>query len=112
FDLAGPAWTPEYPVEFRQLLPELAGYQHYDSADVPGSPGGYYIVGSRQRYDVHDPARTARGLVLTALDSLGAATRVQYDDHDLLPVRTTDAAALTVEAENDLRMLRPRRMTD
>ena len=81
------AWGAEYPDEFRALMPELAGYVHYDDADVPGSPGGYYTVGARHRYDVHDPHRVPRGLPLGSLDAFGAESRVGYDDHDLLPDR-------------------------
>ena len=71
------AWAAEYPDEFRALMPELAGYVHYDDGDVPGSPGGYYIVGARHRYDVHDPDRVPRGLPLASLDPLGAESRVE-----------------------------------
>jgi hypothetical protein len=51
------SWTGEYPQEFRDRLPLLAGYVHYGDGEVPGSPAGFYIVGARQRFDVHDPAR-------------------------------------------------------
>jgi RHS repeat-associated protein len=107
-----PAWSPEYPEEFRALLPERAGYVHHGDADVPGSPGGYYIVGTRHRYDVHDPARVPRGLLLGSLDELGAESRIAYDEHDLLPTRTTDPAGLVTEATIDPRVLQPREVTD
>ena len=36
------AWHPEYPDEFRNVLPALGGYrQHCGQSDAPGSPGGY-----------------------------------------------------------------------
>ena len=106
------AWGAEYPDEFRALMPELAGYVHYDDADVPGSPGGYYTVGARHRYDVHDPHRVPRGLPLGSLDAFGAESRVGYDHHDLLPTVAVDPVGLATRADNDLRILQPRRVTD
>jgi RHS repeat-associated protein len=103
-----PAWTAEYPAEFRDLLPDLAGYRHYADTDVPG----YYVITERRRYDVHEPGRMPRGLTMSTLDPLGAASRVEYDQYDLLPVRTIDAAGLTTEAELDYRVLAPRQVTD
>ena len=105
-------WPSEYPDEFRALLPALAGYVHYEDGDVPGSPGGYYISAERQRYDVHDAAATPRGLPLAARDPLGAETRIGYDAHDLLLVRTVDPAGLVTAAEHDYRVLQPRQVTD
>ena len=104
------AWPPEYPQEFQRLLPDLAGYAHYD--DVPGSPGGYYIVTGRHRYDVHDGAATPRGLLLASRDPLGAESRIGYDHHDLLPVQATDPAGLVTAADPDYRLLQPRQVTD
>ncbi|WP_344663342.1 SpvB/TcaC N-terminal domain-containing protein [Catenulispora yoronensis] len=105
-------WPAEYPQEFRTLTAPLAGYQHYADTDVPGSPGGYYVVGARRRYDVHDPARVPRGLVIAALDPFGSSTTVGYDQHDLLAVQSTDAAGLSVTADHDYRVLQPSRVTD
>jgi YD repeat-containing protein len=106
------SWTAEYPQGFRDLLPPLAGYTHYADGEVPGAPAGYYVVGSRYRYDVHDPARTPRGLPLSSLDPLGSQTRIDYDEHDLLPVRVIDAVGLETGAVNDYRVLQPRELTD
>jgi YD repeat-containing protein len=106
------SWGAEYPEEFRALLPELAEYRHYTDADVPGSPGGYFVAAARHRYDVHDPDRVPRGLPLASLDPFGAETRISYDQHDLLPTRTTDPVGLVTEAVNDPRTLRPRDVTD
>jgi RHS repeat-associated protein len=105
-------WPPEYPAEFRALLPTLAGYAHYAEDEVPGSPGGYYVTAARRRYDVHEPGRTPRGLVVASLDPLGADSRVEYDDHDLLPVRAIDAVGLVTSASHDLRLLQPVEVTD
>jgi RHS repeat-associated protein len=100
-----PLWSPEYPQQFRDLLPELAGYRHYADTDVPGSPGGYFVVSARHRYN-------GRGLPVASLDPFGAASTVDYDQHDLLPVRATDPAGLTIEAVHDFRILQPRQTTD
>ena len=106
------SWPGEYPQEFRQLLPALAGYVHYRDGDVPGSPGGYYVTTGRHRYDVHVPGRAPRGLPVASLDPLGAQSQIDYDQHDLLLVRVTDAAGLATVADNDYRVLRPRAVTD
>jgi YD repeat-containing protein len=106
------AWGTEYPDEFHALMPELAGYVHYDDADLPGSLGGYYSVTARHRYDVHDPHRVPRGLPLGTLDAFGAESRVRYDRHDLLPTVAVDPVGLATRADNDLRTLQPRRVTD
>jgi RHS repeat-associated protein len=109
------SWLDEYPAEFRGLLPELAGYRHYADADVPGSPGGYYIAGARHGYDVQVPVpgQVPRGLLVESLDPLGALSRIGYDDqHDLLPVRAVDAVGLGTLAVNDYRVLQPRELTD
>ncbi|MEA2588449.1 MAG: hypothetical protein QOH66_1376, partial [Actinomycetota bacterium] len=106
------AWTGEYPDEFRTLLPVLAGYQHYRDRDVAGSPGGYYVVAARHRYDYHDPARIPRGLPLASRDPLGSESRIEYDGHDLLPTRAIDPIGLVTEASYDYRVLKPREMTD
>jgi RHS repeat-associated protein len=104
------SWPWEYPQEFRELLPALAGYVHYDA--VPGSPGGYYVAIARYRYDVQVPGRVPRGLPVASLDPLGAHSQIDYDQHDVLPVRTTDAAGLATLADNDYRVLHPRAVTD
>ena len=85
---------------------------HYRDGDVPGSPGGYYVTTGRHRYDVHVPGRAPRGLPVASLDPLGAQSQIDYDQHDLLLVRVTDAAGLATVADNDYRVLRPRAVTD
>ncbi|MFJ5304863.1 SpvB/TcaC N-terminal domain-containing protein [Streptomyces sp. NPDC088350] len=106
------AWPAEYPPEFRATLPALAGYLHYTDTDVPGSPGGYYVTTARHSYDVHVTGRVDRGLPLASLDPLGAQSRTDYDQHDLLPVRVTDPVGLVTEVVNDYRVLQPTAMTD
>jgi RHS repeat-associated protein len=105
-------WPAEYPDEFKTLLPALAGYLHYRDGDVPGSPGGYYIVAERHRYDFHDPSRVARGLPVASRDPLGAESQIEYDKFDLLPAQTTDAVGLTTRALYDYRVLQVSEITD
>ena len=102
----------EYPADFAELTPELAGYVHYADGDVPGSPGGFYISTARRRLDVHDPTRVARGMSVAALDPLGSVSQITFDEHDFLPLESIDAAGLVVRAENDLRALQARQVTD
>jgi RHS repeat-associated protein len=106
------AWPAEYPEEFRNLLPHLAGYVHYADGDVPESPGGYFTISERHRYDFHDPSRTPRGLPLIARDPMGADTSVDYDAFDLLPTRVTGPVDLVTEASYDYRVLQARQITD
>jgi len=110
---AGPTvWPSEYPAEFREALPALAGYIHYSDAEVPGSPGGYFVVSERHRYDFHDAGSVVRGLARITRDPLGADVNIEYDAYDLLPARVTDAVGLTTEASYDYRVLQASRITD
>jgi RHS repeat-associated protein len=106
------AWPAEYPQEFRDLLPPLAGHVHYRDDEVPGSPGGYYVTTGRHRYDAQVLGRVPRGLPVASLDPFGAQSQIEYDEHDLLPVRAVDAAGLATVAVHDYRVLRPRELTD
>jgi RHS repeat-associated protein len=106
------SWSSDYPTDFGAWLPSLAGYVHYRDDDVPGSPGGYYMITGRHRYDVHVAGRVPRGLPLTSLDPFGAQSSIDYDEHDLLPVQTVDAARLVTTAAHEYRVLRPRAVTD
>ncbi len=106
------SWPQEYPQEFRDLLPDLAGYVHYRDGEVAGSPGGFYVVTARHRYDVHVPGRVPRGLPVASLDPLGAQIQIEYDEYGLLPVRAIDAAGLETAAVQDYRVLQPRDVTD
>jgi hypothetical protein len=111
-DPAAVGWTDDYSPEFRELLPDLAGYVHYADGEIPGSPGGFYVVDARHRYDAHVPGRVPRGLPVESLDALGASSRIEYDAHDLLPVKAVDAVGLETAAAHDYRVLRPRQLTD
>lgn len=105
-------WTAEYPAEFKQSLPALAGYEHYTDVDVSGSPGGYFINSERHSYDFHDVGSITRGLVRVTRDPLGADTHFDYDAYDLLPILVTDSVSLSTLAQYDYRALQARRITD
>jgi RHS repeat-associated protein len=109
---ADPASLAGYPREFLDRLAPLVGYVFYGEHAVPGSPGGYYVLTARHRYDVHEAGRVPRGLVVASLDPFGAQSQVEYDSHDLLPVRITDPAGLVTVAVNDYRVLHPSALTD
>ena len=106
-----PDWTAEYPQEFRDRLPPLAGYTFY-----PGDPEherGYFVNTARQRYDFHgDPEGPRRGLLQGTRDPLGHDTTIGYDVFDLLPMLVIDPVGLVIEASYDLRVLQPREVTN
>ncbi|MBA3462798.1 MAG: VCBS repeat-containing protein [Deltaproteobacteria bacterium] len=105
-------WLAEYPARFRAELSPLAGYAHHTDSDVPGSPGGYYAVAARHRYDFHDAGAIARGNVRASRDPLGAETRVERDPYDLFAVRVTDALGLETIATHDYRAMQAATITD
>jgi hypothetical protein len=75
-----PAWTNEYPQEFRDCLIPLAGYTYH-----PGGAGsvyatGYFVSTARQRYDCQSiPEGQGRGLLIATRDSLGRESTITYD---------------------------------
>jgi RHS repeat-associated protein len=114
-----PAWSGEYPPDFRSLTAQRVGYTFHAGGSSPLDPRGYFITTVRRRYDVHtDP--DARGLVVEALDPLhdnaidpsSHRTITAYDAFDLLPVAVTDAAGLTMTVSHDYRVFGPAQVTD
>ena len=102
---------PEYPSEFLQVLPELAGYTVADGSD--GRVRGYYAQVSRVALDVHHLELPHRGLPVTTRDALGHDTTVGYGaPFHVLPETVVDPVGLTVKADNDYRVLKPRQVTD
>ncbi|SPB18557.1 FG-GAP/YD repeat-containing protein [Caballeronia novacaledonica] len=116
-----PAWTSEYPAEFRTLLPQRAGYIFHTGSADPADLKGYFIISNRRRFDFQtDPSGVGRGLVLETLDPLHDETvdptrhrtLIAYDEYELLPKQVTDAAGLTLQATYDYRVLQPSEVTD
>jgi len=114
-----PAWTPEYPAEFKTLLPRRAGYVFHAGSADPSDPKGYFVNTSRLRYDFQTTPK-GRGLVFETLDPLhdktvnplAHHTLIAYDKYQFLPEQVTDAAGLTMQAMYDYRVLQPREVTD
>ena len=116
-----PAWTSEYPAEFRALLPKRAGYVFHAGSADPSDPRGYFVDADRRRYDFQaNPSGTGRGLVLETLDPLHDKTvnptahrmLIAYDKYQFLPEQVTDAAGLTMKAMHDYRVLQPKEVID
>ena len=114
-----PNWTSDYPSEFRNLLPALAGYT-YQPGGV-GSPyeTGYYRTADQRQYDFQTTSTSKpRGLVFAKRDPLGHETRIAHDSYDLLPVSVTQApdvagqAPLITQATYDYRTFQPSFVTD
>jgi RHS repeat-associated protein len=88
--------------------------------------GNWWIPSGRSFFDpnanIDDPASTAAQELNTArehfylprkiADSFSHNSRVDYDVHNLLVSRTTDAVGNTVAAVNDYRVLQPSQVTD
>lgn len=106
-----PPWTDEYPQEFHDLLPVLAGYIYHGGGDGAPHARGYFAVAESRRYDCQEDA-VGRGLLLATRDPLGHETTIAYDRFDLLPIRVTDPAGLTINAEYDYRVFQVRTATD
>jgi RHS repeat-associated protein len=112
-DPNGPAWTADYPDEFRVLVPTLAGYTYQ-----PGGGGGpwvqgYYATTERTQYDFQASGPSVpRGLPVMRRDPLGHDTSILYDPYDLLPKLVTNPLGLSIHAEYDYRVLQPSTVTD
>ena len=105
------SWPAEYPQEFQDETPALAGYTFADGSDHRAR--GYFAHASRVAFDFHRPDLPRRGLPVTMRDPLGNDTTIAYDrPYHLLPVQVTDAVGLTTSAEYDYRVLQPRMVTD
>jgi hypothetical protein len=114
-DASGPPpWSGEYPQDFRDQTPALAGYTF--QAGGAGSPfaRGYFSATVRRSYDFHT-APDGRGLVRIIRDPVGNDTAIQYDDYDdylLLPSRVTNANGLETQATYDYRVLQVKQVAD
>jgi RHS repeat-associated protein len=107
------AWTAEYPQEFRDLTPPLAGYIFQPGGADSQHARGYFVVAERRRYDCQDsPDGTGRGLLVATRDPLGRDTAITYDEFNLLPTQVIDPAGLKIQATYDYRVLQPREVTD
>jgi hypothetical protein len=108
-------WTADYPQEFRDRLPTLAGYVLLSGGTEFAA--GYFAIAERRSYDFHDPvAQQKRGLVSIMRDPLGRDTTIEYDEagrpYRLLPTKVRDAVGMETKAEYDYRVLQPKLVTD
>lgn len=114
-------WTPDYPLQFRTLFPQRAGYIFHAGSADPADTQGYFVNAERRRYDFQThPLGTGHGLVMETRDPLydpvanpsGHRTLIAYDDYQLLPMEVIDAAGLVMRATYDYRVLQPMVVTD
>ena len=108
-----PAWTDEYPAEFRKLAAQ-AGYVYRKGGANAISAQGYFTVTASHLYDFQPTAANGkgRGLLLQQHDPLGRRTIIAYDRYELLPERVIDPLGLKTEASYDYRVLQPERAVD
>ncbi|HEY9421538.1 MAG TPA: RHS repeat-associated core domain-containing protein, partial [Thermoanaerobaculia bacterium] len=97
-----------------------------DQGGYAAIDGNWWIPSGRTFFDlaadIADPALTAAQERNTArqhfylprkiADPFGQSTRLEYDAHDLLLARTSDALGNAVTGVNDYRVLQPRLITD
>lgn len=106
-------WPAEYPQDFRDRLPALAGYTYHDGRAGTPYERGYYAPTKRCEYDFQRNRPGARrGLLVTTRDPFGNDTTIAYDRFDLLPERVTDPVGLTTTASYDYRVFQPYLVTD
>lgn len=107
-----PPWTSEYPAEFQEKIPALAGY-HYQTYQTGSSVfSGYYAAAQRYRYDFQEGAGQPRGMLKASLDPLGNQVTVEYDSFPLLPCIITDAVGLVITASYNYRTMLPHESID
>jgi RHS repeat-associated protein len=107
-----PPWTDDYPQEFRDLLPALAGYTHHAGDRATGIAAGYFVNTECRRYDFQASAGVGRGLFKVKRDPLGRETAVAYDAYSLMPIEVTDPSGLSIRATYDYRFFQPRAVID
>ena len=83
----------DYPKEFQDQTPALAGYVFADGSDHRAR--GYFAQATRVAFDFHKSDLPHRGLIVGRRDPLGHDTTIVFDEpFHLLPVQFTDAAGL------------------
>lgn len=106
--------------ELGKILADEGKYVHSQDDANWWIPSGRVFFGVNA--DVAHPASTAAQELAEAkkhfflprkfTDPFGQRTTVDYDDRNLLVVKTQDALTNTVSAQNDYRVLQPRLLTD
>lgn len=120
-----PLWTDEYPLGFRDHLAGLsglAGYTFY-AGDDDVHVRGYFAQSAQNEFDFQrSDVATPRGMLRRVRDPLrhalspkpspGRDTTIDYDEFDLLPIRTTDPVGLVTRARHHRHLLRPVEIID
>lgn len=103
-----------YPQDFANQLPRLAGYTFCDGAADSPQSRGWFVQGMRASFDFQQvvPPGKVRGLLLAQRDALGYELRIDRYVHELLPAQTTGPTGLVAQAEYNLRVMQPTRVTD
>lgn len=104
-----PAWTADYPPEFRTLLPALAGYVFRPASSE--ITGGYYSKTRLTAFDFQ-LGTGGRGLPLRQRDPLDHESSILYDAYSLLAHIVTDPVGNQTQATYDYRTLQPATHTD
>jgi RHS repeat-associated protein len=107
-----PAWTAEYPQEFRDMLPPQAGYRFEPGGPSTAGERGWFAATERRRLDVHG-TKGGRGIVKVTCDPLGHQTRYDHE-FDLLVTEIVEETAgvnLVTTATYDHRVLQPHEVT-
>jgi RHS repeat-associated protein len=109
-----PNWTADYPLEFRTLLPALAGYTYQPGGAGTPYQSGYYRAADLRKYDFQEtPQLSSRGLLKGKKDALLNESTIVYDSpYQVLPVKVTNAGGLSTQASYDYRVLLPTLLTD
>lgn len=104
-------WPDEYPEQFRQDMPSLAGYR-FNPGDAQHTRG-YFVDSAANRFDFQTPeAVAARGILIAKRDSMQHETTIEHDEFALLPLRMTNPAGLATTAQIDYRVLQPNLVTE
>ncbi|MCG3158139.1 MAG: hypothetical protein DKINENOH_04780 [bacterium] len=93
---------------------DRGGYVDLDSNDYWWIPSGRVFYLSDENADAVAELKEAKAhffMPRRFSDPFGFNTRIDYE-HDLFPIRTTDAIGNTITAVNDYRVLQPRLVTD
>lgn len=105
-------WPAEYPADFQNTIPNLAGYRHHDHASEPEYNTGYFAVSGRVQYDFQAGVTSPRGLSLAMRDPFDHESVIEYDSYQFLPVKVRDPQGMEVTAEYDYSTMQVKRMTD
>lgn len=104
------SWTTEYPDEFKNTLPPLAGYTFKEAGPV--NTKGYFATTGRTQYDFQTGLGEGFGMPLQLKDPLGKSTAISNDKYNFLPERVRDAAGMEVSAQYNYSSLQPTEITD